>query len=86
MTGRPRTHTELTHADRFGDVITDVLVAPLFVVVYGDKPVGLRLRSQVHDRVKYGRTAFHCHGQAERCARRLNLKFRCDDFSVRQID
>lgn len=82
---RPTLHTELSYSARHTDTITDVIVAPLYVVTYNDRPIGLRLRYQSRDGAHYRRTAYNSFGQAERCARRLNLKFKTDAFCVREV-
>jgi hypothetical protein len=84
MTGRPKPTVLVSHTGRDYKA-TEVLIAQgVFVVAYGDQPVGLRKRNTLLDYPgpKYARTAFINGGHAYSLAKKLNKLFKTDRFCV----
>jgi hypothetical protein len=58
----------------------------IHVVMYGDRPTGIRQVSEIDDRKKYKMTVFSGNiGHARVLARKLNALFRTNEFWVKTI-
>jgi len=87
MTGRPGPQIARTHRTKDG-VTWDVTVAESqYTIMYKGQPCGVR--QHVHtlntQAFKYQKLTYTNYGNAVAQVRRLNKKFNCEDFAVKQI-
>lgn len=82
--GRPKPTILLSHTSREYKATEILLAQGVFVVAYGDQPIGLRRRNILVDYPgpKYSRTAFTQAGHAYGLADKLNKLFKSDRFGV----
>lgn len=77
----------ILHSESFGDGTTwDILKSDsYYVITYKGQPFGLRLSSPIHPEFKYKKLTYTNLGSALSQIRRLNHKFKCEDFDVMEV-
>ena len=57
----------------------------VFLITYKDKLISLRIESRLRDKFKYPRSIFTKRGTALRVVNDLNMKFKTNDFKIKEI-
>ena len=87
MTGRPAPKVALTIETKDGTTWDVTVADSQYTITYNGQPCGIRqhVHTLTHQGFKYQKLTYTNYGNAVSQVRRLNKKFNCTDFAVKQI-